>query len=413
MTDTTDTTGVPRDPDAEPPAFPQEKAPGCPFDPPPGYRRFQSGEPFVRVTLPSGQHARLVTRHRDVRAVLDDPRFSADSSHPDFPRMFPRPVPQVLKGTFPRLDGAEHLRYRRMLARDFTGRRAEELRPRVEAIVDARLDLMEETGGPLDLMAALAYSVPSTVVCELLGVPAEDSPLFESRTRILINGRSGPEEMGRAKDDILRHLEGVVAAKEKQPGDDLISRLLVDQVAPGLLDRAEVAVIAWLLLAAGHHTTATMIGTGTMLLLENPEQLAALRADPALIPGAVDELLRHQTAMQIGMNRIATEDVTTAGVTVRAGEGVVCQLASANRDPEVFPDPDRLDVTRTGRGHLAFGHGPHQCPGQSLARVELQVTLERLFTRLPGLRLAVAAAEVPFWHHLFGIHGVKELPVIW
>ncbi|CAM5581057.1 hypothetical protein SVIOM342S_10169 [Streptomyces violaceorubidus] len=151
MTDTTDNTGPLRDADAEPPAFPQEKAPGCPFDPPPGYRRFQAEDPFARVTLPSGQRARVVTRHRDVRAVLDDPRFSADSAHPDFPRMFPRPVPQVLKGTFPRLDGAEHLRYRRMLARDFTGRRAEELRSRIEQIVDHRLDLMEERGGPLDL----------------------------------------------------------------------------------------------------------------------------------------------------------------------------------------------------------------------------------------------------------------------
>ncbi|MER6427512.1 cytochrome P450 [Streptomyces sp900105245] len=417
MTDSTDPTGPQGEPDpapgAEPPAFPQEKAPGCPFDPPPGYRRLQAEDPFAPATLPSGQRARVVTRHRDVRAVLDDPRFSADSSHPDFPRMFPRPVPQVLKGTFPRLDGAEHLRYRRMLARDFTGRRAEELRPRIEQIVDGRLDLMEAGGGPVDLMEALAYPVPSTVVCELLGVPAEDSPLFESRTRVLINGRSGPEEMMRAKDDILDHLEGVVAAKEKKPGDDLISRLLVEQVAPGLLDRAEVAIIAWLLLAAGHHTTATMIGTGTMLLLENPGQLAALRADPALIPGAVDELLRHQTAMQIGMNRIATADVTLGGETIHAGEGVVCQLATANRDADVFADPDRFDVTRTVRGHLAFGHGPHQCPGQSLARVELQVTLDRLFTRLPELRLAVPAADVPFWHHLFGIHGVKELPVTW
>ncbi|WP_030994205.1 cytochrome P450 [Streptomyces sp. NRRL F-5630] len=413
MTDTTDTAGALPDPGAGPPAFPQEKAPGCPFDPPPGYRRLQAEDPFAAVTLPSGQRARVVTRHRDVRAVLDDPRFSADSSHPDFPRMFPRPVPQVLKGTFPRLDGAEHLRYRRMLARDFTGRRAEELRSRIERIVDARLNAMEERGGPIDLMEALAYPVPSTVVCELLGVPPEDSPLFESRTRVLINGRSGPEEMARAKDDIIRHLEGVVETKEKQPGDDLISRLLAEQVAPGLLDRAEVAVIAWLLLAAGHHTTATMIGTGTMLLLENPAQLALLRADPALLPGAVEELLRHQTAMQIGMNRIATADVTLGERTVRAGEGVVCQLATANRDPEVFPDPDRFDVTRTARGQLAFGHGPHQCPGQSLARVELQVTLERLFTRLPGLRLAVPAADVPFWHHVFGIHGVKELPVTW
>ncbi|PJN02063.1 cytochrome P450 [Streptomyces sp. CB01201] len=411
----TKTTGERRGLSASPdgPAFPQEKAPGCPFDPPPGYRLMRAEEPVARATLPSGQQAWILTAHEDVRAVLEDPRFSADSSHPGFPRMYRQAVPQVLKGTFLRMDGAEHLRYRRMLAKDFTGRRAAEMRPRIEAVVEDRLDRMTAAGDSADLMETLAYPVPSIVVCELLGVPQEISEFLESGTRVLISGRSTPEEMGQAKADILGHLEAVVAAKEKQPGDDLISRLLAEQVAPGHLDREEVAVLAWLLLAAGHHTTATMIGTGTLALLQHPDQLAALRADPSGYPDAVDELLRHQTAMQIGMNRVAVEDAVIGGREILAGEGVVCQLAAANRDPDVFSDPDRLDVTRTTRGHVAFGHGPHQCLGQTLARVELQITLSKLFERCPGLRLAVPLEEVPFWHHLFGINGVQRLPVTW
>ncbi|WP_462203453.1 cytochrome P450 [Frankia sp. CcWB3] len=393
--------------------FPQEKAPGCPFDLPPGYRALQEREPVFRALLPSGQEAWVVTRHRDVRAVLEDPRFSADSGRPNFPSMFRQAAPQVLRGTFVRADGAEHLRYRRMLGVEFTARKAELSRARITEIADARIDAMLAAGPPVDLMAMLAYPVPSTVVSELLGVPRADHELFEASTRILVNGRSSVEEMTRAKDDILAHLNGLVAAKEREPGDDMVSRLLVRHVATGELDREEVAVVAWLLLAAGHHMTATMIGTGTALLLRHPDQLAVLSDDPATVVNAVEELLRHQTAMQIGMSRVALEDVELGGVRIRAGDGVVCQLASANRDPEVYPDPDRLDVRRSARGHVAFGFGPHQCLGQTLARVELQVVLGRLFERVPGLRLAVAPEEVPFWHHVFGIHGVRELPVAW
>lgn len=397
----------------EPEPFPQERAPGRPFDLPPGYRRLQAEEPVFRAELPSGQRAWVLTRHRDVCAVLDDPRFSADSARPNFPGIFRRPAPQVLRGTFVRMDGAEHLRYRRMLGVEFTPRKAERMRPRITEVADARIDAMLAAGPPADLMTTLAYPVPSMVVSELLGVPPSDHERFETSTRVLVNGRSSAEEMTRAKDDVLAHLNGLVAAKERDPGDDLISRMLVKHVAAGELDRAEVAVVAWLLLAAGHHTTATMIGTGAALLLRHPEQLAVLRADPSAIPGAVEELLRHQTAMQGGMYRVALEDVQVGDVLIRAGDGVVCQLASANRDPDVYPDPDRFDVRRSARRHVAFGFGPHQCLGQTLARVELQVVLGRLFERLPGLRLAVAEDELPFWHHQFGIHGVRELPVTW
>ncbi|WP_045300282.1 cytochrome P450 [Saccharothrix sp. ST-888] len=393
------------------PTFPRERT--CPFAPPAEYARWQAEQPVAEVVLPSGQDAWLLTRHQDVRAMLDDPRFSADSAHPGFPRMYRQAVPQVLKGTFLRMDGADHLRYRRMLGKEFTAKGAKEMRPLVERTVDGLLDRMAEQGSPADLVTALAYPVPSTTICGVLGVPYEDRARFEDSTRVMISGRSTPEEVVRAKEEILGYLTGLVAAKEREPGDDLISRLLEEQVATGELDRDEVPVLAWLLLAAGHDTTASMIGLGALLLMEHADQLAALRSDPGLVAGAVEELLRHQTIMQIGMNRVALEDVRIGDRTVRAGEGVVAQLMAANRDPEVFADPDRFDITRSARGHVAFGYGPHQCLGQMLARVELQVTLARLFERFPKLRTVRPVAEIPFRHHMFGLYGVTELMVEW
>jgi cytochrome P450 len=384
----------------------------CPFDPPAVYARLRDERPVSRVRLPSGQEAWLLTRHEDVRAALDDSRFCSDMSLPGFPFLHAKPTEPVLKGTFIRMDGEEHARYRRMLTGEFSVARMTALRPTIERMVDGLLDRVEASGPPADLVASLALPLPSMVICRLLGVPYDEHPYFQDRTRTLFDTTSDAQQIAAAKTEIASYLDRLVASKERAPADDLVSRMLVEQVRPGHLDRADLVTISWMLLAAGHETTANMIGIGILMLLERPAQLAEVRSDAALIAGAVEELLRHQTVMQLGMTRVAVEDAWIGGQLIRAGEGVIALLAAANRDEEVFPDANRLDIHRRARSHLAFGYGPHACLGHALARLELQVTFGRLVRRLPGLALAVPVDRLRFRQNMI-VYGVWELPVTW
>jgi cytochrome P450 len=312
-----------------------------------------------------------------------------------------------------RVDGEPHYRVRRMLAKDFTVKRAESLRPQIEAIVDDCLDAMVAQGPPLDLVQALAFPVPSRTICHLLGVPYEDRAVFERNTRAMISHKSTKEEVQAAVGAVHGYLDGLVGKKLVSPSDDLISRLVHDELAGGTLERQELVTIALILLVGGHETTATMIGLGAFTLLEHREQLDELIRDPALWAGAIDELLRHQTIAQSPVQRAVLADLEIGGERIRAGEGVVVELAIANRDPAAFADPDRLDVHRNARGHVAFSYGPHQCLGQTLARVELEVVFRRLFTRLPTLALAVHRDDVPVRPRNVGLFGVEALPVRW
>jgi len=255
--------------------FPQERR--CPFDLPEGYGLLRAEQPVRRVRLPSGMHSWLLTRYEDVRSVLDDPRFSADPSQPGYPMLYKQKTESVLKGTFARTDGAEHMRYRRMLAKEFTHRRADTMRPMITQIVDDLLDRIEAKGQPADLLHDVGYPLASTVICQILGVPYGDHNHFEQRTRIMISGKSTPEQVKGAKDEMLEFLERLVDAKMTEPGDDMISRLIVEHLRAGRLERDELVIIGWLLLAAGHDTTANMVALGTLALLEHPKELAALR----------------------------------------------------------------------------------------------------------------------------------------
>ena len=386
----------------------------CPFDPPHEYIELRAQHPVFKVNLPTGKQAWLITRHEDVRKVLEDRRMSADMSHPNFPS--PREhsnVDSPLKGSFMRSDGEAHYRIRKMLNREFTAKRAESMRPVVQEIVDELLDRMEAAGPPADLIEVLALPVPSTVICRLLGVPYDDHDVFQKRTRAMINTKSTPEQVRTASMEMYQYLDSLVTLKLAEPGDDLISRLIEEQVRPGNLNRQELVVIALILLAGGHDTTGAMTAFSTLTLLENPDQLAELRADPSKIPGAVEELLRYLTVAQLGTFRVATEDLEIGGQRIGAGDGVIALLSVANRDELAFPDPDRLDINRNARGHVAFSHGPHHCLGQSLARVEIQVALTRLLTRFPNLRLAVPFEDVRFRPHTIGLAGAEALPVAW
>jgi cytochrome P450 len=391
--------------------FPMARS--CPFDPPQEYLDRRDEQPVFRVRLPAGQTAWLIARHDDVRAVLEDRRMSADMTHPNFPSPREYTVESPLKGTFMRSDGAAHYRIRKMLNQEFTVRRAETMRPMITEIVDELLDQMQQVGPPVDLVEALALPVPSTVICRMLGVPYQDHDVFQKRTRAMINTRSTPEQVRAASIEMYEYLDTLVARKLEEPGDDLISRLIADQVRPGALDRRELVVVSLLLLAGGHDTTGAMTAFSTLTLLRHPQQLAELKADPDLIPGAVEELLRYLTVAQLGTFRVATEDLQIGGQHIKAGDGVVIHLGVANRDEDAFPDAGRFDIHRNARGHVAFSHGPHHCLGQSLARVEIQVVLRQLFARFPDLKLAVPFDDISYRPHTIGLAGVQTLPVTW
>jgi cytochrome P450 len=303
-----------------------------------------------------------------------------------------------------------------MLTGYFTVRRMRALAPRVGQIVADHLDAMERTGPPVDLVPAFAKPVPSLVICELLGVPYADHADFQRWTSTLLSVDGDQDASLTALDALTDYLIQLVADKRRHPDDALLSTLMArsadqDESAKPLTDR-ELAGIGRLLLAAGHETTANMLALGTYTLLSHPDQLRALREQPEVIDRAVEELLRYLTIVQFGTVRVAREDVVLAGRHIRAGQTVVASLPAANRDPGHFPHPDELDLTRAPSQHVAFGHGIHQCLGQQLARVEMQIAFPALLRRFPTLRLADPETQVPMRDDMF-IYGVHALPLAW
>ncbi|MFC5747962.1 cytochrome P450 [Actinomadura rugatobispora] len=393
-------------PSAPPAPFPFHRANA--FDPAPEFAAFREGPP-CRVSLPDGTEHWLVSRHADVREALAHPGLSADDQHPAFPRMFPLPpVPGAL--SFLRMDDPDHGRLRRALAAEFTVRRTNRLRPGITETVDALLDTMAAASPPADLVEHFALPLPSLVICGLLGVPYADREFFQSRSVASLSLTLSDEETGAAFGELAGYLDRLVSDKEHEPTDDLLGRT-VARVADGALGHDELVSIARLLLVAGHETTASMIGLGTLALLNRPDQLALLRDDPGLIPQAVEELLRYLTVVQRGTARVTTEPVRLGGVAIPAGEGVIIALPAANRDPDRYSDPDALNLTRSAQHHVAFGFGMHQCIGQTLARVEMEIAFTRLLDRFPNLSLACDPAELRFRESI--IYGVQRLPVAW
>ncbi|HWM07092.1 MAG TPA: cytochrome P450 [Actinophytocola sp.] len=378
------------------------------FDPPAELARLRAQHPVTPLRYPDGHVGWLVTEHAAARAVLSDARFSARLDLKRLPvgpagsgELQPAPP-----GYFLGMDPPDHTRYRKLLAGRFTARRMRELEERIGEVVDECLAEMAAAGPPVDLVERFALPVPSRVMCELLGVPYEDRAHFQSISEALLG--FDVARMEAAFGELNTYLYQLVQRKRAERPDDLLGELITQTE----LEDVELCSIAFLLLVAGHETSANMLGIGTFALLANPEQLTALRADPALLPGAVDELLRYLSIPQYGITRTALADVELAGRQVREGDVVTVSVPAVNRDPERFADPDTLDVTRSAAGHLTFGHGVHQCIGQALALVELRLGFGRLLDRFPTLRLAVPAAEVPMRADR-QIYGVHRLPVAW
>ncbi|ACU70824.1 cytochrome P450 [Catenulispora acidiphila DSM 44928] len=389
-------------------AVPAERG-TCPFDPPPAYDLAREQDPVAPVRLFDGSTAWMLTRHQDVRAVLQDRRFSADGTKDGFPFLSPgRRELATGNPTFIRMDDPEHARLRRMLTSDFIIKRVEEMRPQVRAIAVELLDAMTRDRDHADLVAEFALPLPSLVICLLLGVPYQDHAYFQKCSSTLLNANSTAEQVHQARDDLNTYIKQLAESKRDSDDEDIISRLMRrEDLSPD-----EVATMGTLLLVAGHETTANMTSLSILTLLRDPEQMARLRSDPGLIRGAVEELLRYLSIVHTGLPRVATEDVELNGRTIRAGDGVLLMINTANRDSEAFPDADSLDVGRDARRHLAFGFGVHQCLGQPLARAELQIALDVLLTGLPNLRLAVPFEQIPFRHDML-IYGVHRLPIAW
>jgi cytochrome P450 len=384
------------------------------FDPVPELAELRDGPGIARIRTMFGMEAWLVTRFADVREVLSDPvRFSnarvpEAGRPPGLPALSQEEVAQRRAGNLLAADPPEHTRLRRLLTPEFTMRRIRRLEPRVTEIVDEHLDAMERHGPPTDLVPDFALPVPSLVICELLGVPYSDRAEFQARTHRQLDTSRPVEERFRAGEESRAYMSELVTRAQADPGEDMLGMLVREHGDD--LTAAELGGIASLLLIAGHETTANMLGLGTLALLRHPEQLAIVRDEPERVDSAVEELLRWLSIVHTGTAKIVTTDTEIAGHPIAAGELVLCVLPAANRDPELRSDPERLDVTRGGVGHVAFGHGIHHCLGAPLARMEMRVAFPALLRRFPGLREVPGAASFRSFHL---IYGLTSLQVAW
>jgi cytochrome P450 len=316
-------------------------------------------------------------------------------------------------GSINGMDPPGHTRLRKLVASAFTARRVEGLRSRVASIVNELIDAMLDRPQPVDLVAGFSLPLPAQVICEMLGVPARDIEQFHAWSdAIMGDWQRDSDEIMTALAELYGYFGRLIEIKRAQPADDLMSALIAARDDADRLSEEELTVMCCTLLIGGHETTANEINLSLLLLFDHPDEAAKLRADSELIPGAVEELLRCARLGNLAPARVTSEDVKIDGVTIPAGELVIPLYGTANRDPAVFSDPDRFDVSRDAASHLSFGAGLHHCLGAQLARLELQEAVRGLIGRLPGLRLAVPADELEFKPGM-AIHSLRELPVRW
>jgi cytochrome P450 len=398
------------------PDYPMARAGGCPFAPPPEVMELAGARPLSRVKIWDGSTPWLITGYEAARSLFSDARVSVDDRRPGFPHWNEGMLSTVHKR--PRslftADAEEHTRFRRMLSKPFTFKRVEGLRPAIQQITDDSIDAMLAGPKPGEIVSTLALPVPSLVISQLLGVPYEDAEMFQHHANVGLARYAAAEDTMKGAMSLHKYLAQLVEAKMENPAEDAVSDL-AERVKAGELSVKEAAQLGTGLLIAGHETTANMIGLGVLALLQHPDQAAVLRDtdDAKVVANAVEELLRYLSIIQNGQRRVAAEDIDIAGVTIRAGEGIIIDNAPANWDASEFSEPDRLYLHRSGAGqHVAFGYGRHQCVGQQLARAELQIVFHTLFRRVPTLELAVPIEDVPLKHDRLA-YGVYELPVTW
>jgi cytochrome P450 len=380
-------------------------------DPHPLYERLRAEQPVHRAQLPAGGTGWLVTRYDDVRRALTDSRLAKGrlASPTGYITGLPDDVRAGLTQHMLTADPPDHTRLRRLVAAAFTARRIEALRPRVQEITDELLDAMAGRDR-VDLIDEFAFPLPLQVICELLGVPMSDRTSFRAWSNIIVAGSRARDEMPGAMVSMLGYLRELVTYKRGRPADDLLSALIAVSDEGDRLTPAELTSTMFLLLVAGHETTVNLIGNGTYLLLTHPEQFARLRADPALLPTAIEEFLRYESPVHLATFRVAVAELEIGGQVIAPGEPVLVSLLSANRDQERFADPARFDIGRPDGSHVAFGHGIHFCLGAPLARLEGQVAVASLVRRFPNLRLADPDEPVE-WRAGALMHGLAALSV--
>jgi len=380
---------------------------------PPREYAIGGGRPY-RVSLAYGGDAWLITGYHAARTVLADTSFSSDSTRPDYPN-FPLASRHRIPGHFLSMDPPEHTRLRRTVAADFTAQGLKALRPTMEAVAVELVEAMARQGPPADLIDGFAIPLHGRLVAELLGVPAGDRPFFQACARALqLHDASAAQRMA-AGGRMNQYLNRLILTRRASAsaGADVLSRLAMPQSDGGQLGLEDAVGVANLILVAGLETTVGLLGLTVLALLRDRAQGDLVRADPrSWAAAAVRESLRYWTVVHHGVARVATRDVEVSEQPIRAGESVVVHLPTANRDPEVYPDPDAFDIARDAQGHLAFGHGPHRCLGGTLAQLEVSAAIEVLAGRLPGMRLLDPAAEASFLHHML-VYGVRELRVAW
>ena len=392
-------------------------------DPYPAYAWLRENAPVHRTELPSGVHAWLVTRYADARQALADPRLSknpdrhSESAHARGKVGIPGERSADLMTHLLNIDPPDHTRLRRLVSKAFTPRRVAEFAPRVQQLTDELVDAILAGGtGTADLIHELAFPLPIYAICDLLGVPPEDQDDFRDWAGMMIRHGGGPRGgVARSVKKMRAYLAELIHRKRAEPGDDLISGLIRASDHGEHLTEGEAAAMAFILLFAGFETTVNLIGNGTLALLRHPDQRerfeqAVAADDTALLATAVEELLRYDGPVELATWRFATEPLEIGGESIGRGDPVLVVLAAADRDPERFPDPDRLDVSRRDNQHLGYGHGIHYCLGAPLARLEAQTALSTLLRRLPGLRLAVDPDDLR-WRGGLIMRGLRQLPV--
>ena len=375
------------------------------------FERMRAKAPVTPVTMPEGNRAWVITGYDEVRAALADPRLNKDWMKLVPEDWTPDPVIGYLNVHLLNMDPPNHTRLRKLVNKAFTARRVAGLRPRIAAITSSLLDAMASASADeVDLIEAFAFPLPITVICELIGIPAADQDEFKSWSHAVVSSVVSQEELYSAGLAMYQYFTKLVDAKRKEPADDLLSALITARDEGDSLDERELMAMLFLLLVAGHETTTNLIASGTLALLTHPAELARLQADPSLLPGAVEELLRFVNPVNHATERFTLEPTEIAGVTIPAREWIVCATSSANHDPARFTEPGRLDLSRDAGGHLAFGHGIHFCLGAPLARLEGEIAFGALLARFPDLSLAVPASSLR-WRPSSLIHGLESLPV--
>jgi cytochrome P450 len=395
---------------AEHRAYPYRRA--CPYDPPPDLARWHAESSVSRITLWNGRPTWIATGLDEARTVLRDHRvFSSNPKAPGYPSLSAADEASKESGLLPVTDPPLHDRLRRAVQGEFTVRRVNEKRVQTEEIVRVLLDRLADERPPVDLVRSFAAEVPARFTCRLLGVPLDDAQFFADCLSDRFDASAQHSSVHAADDRLAAYFDDVVQQRLGEPRDDLSGRLVRDHVANGELSERQAAALLHVLLIGGFDTTRNMIAMGTILLLELPDELARLQREPSRWPGAIEEMLRYLSVVQYE-RRAVTEDVELGGQSLKAGDGVLTVLHAANRDPRSFEHPDELDLDRPANNHVVFGSGIHQCLGQPLARMMLQVTYPRLFARFPSLRLVTPKEELRY-HEGRTIWGPKELPVAW